>query len=95
MWAAAWRTIDRSPTRNLPGYHRPPRIRSRRSLPQGLRHRQRRQAMITAAVALTAIIAITGIEAFALHRGINGKGLAIAIGSIAALGGALTGRAIP
>lgn len=51
--------------------------------------------MITVAVALTAMAAITGLEAYALYRGINGKTLALAIGSIAALGGALAGRALP
>ena len=51
--------------------------------------------MITVAVAVLAITAITSLEAFALARGINGKALALAIGSIAALGGALAGRAIP
>ena len=45
-------------------------------------------------VAAVAIGAITALELLALSRGINGKVLSLAIGAIAALGGAITGRAI-
>ena len=45
-----------------------------------------------AAVAALGIVAIAGLEAFALSKGINGTALTAALGSIAALGGAGLGR---
>jgi len=45
-----------------------------------------------AGVAALGIVAVTGLEAFALSKGINGTALSASLVAIAALGGAAAGR---
>jgi len=39
-------------------------------------------------ISIIAILVIAGLSAFAMHKGIDGRGFALAIGLIGALGGA-------